>query len=90
MRDHFEGIKIVWQVFGALQALVLLCALVYGIVELFRHGYANYVYLAFGLIFLLIFLFSSAMRRGLIAVLLRIKSVLRPDETPRSRVRRPN
>jgi hypothetical protein len=90
MRDHFEGVKVVRKVFGAVQALVLLYLLVCGIVELFRHGYANYVYLAIGVIFLLVCLFSRAMRSGLITVLRRIKSVLRPDETPRSRVRRPN
>jgi membrane protein YdbS with pleckstrin-like domain len=90
MRDHFEGVKIVWKVYGVVQALVLLYVLVYGIVELFRHGYANYVYLAIGVISLLVCLFSRTMRSGLITVLRRIKGVLRPDETPRSRVGRPN
>jgi len=90
MRDHFEGVKVVWKVYGAVQALVLLYALVYGIVALFRHGYGLYVYLAFGLVFLLVLLFSSAIRRGVIGVLRRIKSILRPDETPQSRVRRPD
>ncbi len=87
MKDHFEGFKVLWEVVGAIQSVVLLIGLVYWIVELFRDGYSIYVYSSLGVALLLCCFLSSGIRSGLKAALRRARSTLTSQDARQGRRR---